>query len=168
MKKNTPSSLQDVRLGLADTGGRIAQDLGFGRVGGQILMYLYLWDGDCALDQLCYELGHSKAAVSVAARQLESLGLVRRVWKQGDRRRYYRSADNIGVALRQGLIDLVRRKLDLVGAELDRAEDVLATAAEADPHDTLFLKARVKRANVLRSRAGKALDSPLVSLLTRK
>ena len=156
-----------MRLRLAEVGGGLSQELGFGRVGGQILMYLYLWDGDCALDQLCADLHLSKAAVSIAVRQLETLGLVRRTWKPGDRKSYYRSADNIGTALRRGLLGLVQRKMELVGRELESAASVLNASGRAADADVDFLKARVKRASVLRGRAQKVLGSPLLGLLTR-
>lgn len=156
-----------MRLRLAEVGGGLSQELGFGRVGGQILMYLYLWDGDCALDQLCADLHLSKAAVSIAVRQLEALGLVRRTWKAGDRKSYYRSADNIGTALRRGLLSLVQRKMELVGRELESAAEVLNASGRASDADVDFLKARVKRASVLRNRAQKVLGSPLLGLLTR-
>ena len=57
----------EIRARLVETGGRTSQDLGL-----------------------------SKASVSVAVRQLENLGLLRRTWKKGDRKNYYRTADEIG------------------------------------------------------------------------
>jgi DNA-binding transcriptional regulator GbsR (MarR family) len=167
MKTTSVKTANEVRLRLTEVGGSLSRELGFGRVGGQILMYLYLWNGDCALDQLCESLRLSKAAVSIAVRQLETLGLVRRAWKSGDRKSYYRSADHIGTALRQGLLNLIRRKLDLVGRELNEAEEALKASGEAEAKEVDFLKARVKRAKVLRSRAEKVLGSPLLGLLTR-
>jgi len=156
-----------VRIRLAEVGGGLSQELGFGRLGGQILMFLYLWDGDCALDQLCADLHLSKAAVSIAVRQLETLGLVRRTWKPGDRKSYYRSADNIGTALRRGLLSLIQRRMELIGRELDEAGKVLNASGRGAEGDIEFLKARVKRASVLRNRAEKVLGSPLLGLLTR-
>ena len=118
-----------MRIRLAEVGGGLSQELGFGRLGGQILMFLYLWDGDCALDQLCADLHLSKAAVSIAARQLESLGLLRRSWKSGDRKTYYRTADDIATALHQGLLILIRNKMGLLATELKQAETDLKTRA---------------------------------------
>ena len=167
MKTLFSKPADEVRLRLAMVGGGLSQELGFGRVGGQILMYLYLWDGNCALDQLCADLRLSKAAVSIAVRQLETLGLVRRTWKSGDRKSYYRSADHIGTALRRGLLALIQRKLELVGREFDEAEEALKASGGVVDKEIDFLKARVKRANVLRNRVKKVLGSPLLGLLTR-
>ena len=167
MKNVVKRTAGEVRIRLSEVGAGLSQELGFGRVGGQLLMYLYLWDGDCALDQLCSDLRLSKAAVSIAVRQLETLGFVRRVWKPGDRRSYYRSADNIGTALRRGLFSLVQRKMQLVGRELDEAEKVLKACGGAVDKESDFLKTRIKRARILRNRVGKVLGSPLLGLLTR-
>ena len=105
--------------------------------------------------------------MSVAVRQLESLGLVRRVWKKGDRRSYYRSADNIGSALQQGLLALIRRKMETAASELDQVHEVLEAQVRPGNGDEeiQFLAARVKRAKVLRDRAARVLGSPLLRLL---
>ena len=155
---------RDVRQRLAAAGGRTSHDLGLGRIVGQMVVYLYLWDGDCSLDQIAAELGLSKAAVSVSARQLEHLGLIRRTWREGDRRKYYRTVDNIGVALRQGLLSILRNKIEAMAGELDVAHAALAAGARADT-EIQFLAGRVKRAKVLRDRADKVFGHPLLSLL---
>ena len=155
---------RDIRQRLAAAGGRTSHDLGLGRIVGQMLSYLYLWDGDCSLDQIAEEMGLSKAAVSVAARQLEHLGLIRRTWREGDRRKYYRTVDNIGVALQQGLLSILRNKIEAMAGELDTAHAALATGARADT-ELQFLAGRVKRAKVLRDQAHKVLGHPLLQLL---
>jgi DNA-binding transcriptional regulator GbsR (MarR family) len=161
------NSINEVRAGLIETGGRMSQEFGLGRIVGQVLISLYLTDGEASLDQLEEELGLSKAAVSTAARQLESLGFVVRVWKQGDRKSYYRTVDNIGSALRQGLLAMVRRKVESAGVELDTALEVLEKngGAHAPSKETRFLYSRVQRAKSLRDRTSQILDNPLFKLL---
>lgn len=140
-----------------------------GRIVGQILAHLYLWDGDCSLDQIGEDLGLSKAAVSVAARQLENMGLVRRVWKKGDRRTYYRTADNLADAMRQGLLIFLGQKIQAVASELDSAVESLGREIEYAPDDKTvqFVFGRVKRAKTLRDKAMQLLDSPIVRLLAK-
>ena len=159
----------EVRMRLVEVGGGIAQDLGLGRIVGQILVYLYLSESERSMDQIGEDLGLSKAAVSVAARQLETLGLVRRVWKRGDRRSYYRTADNIATALQQGLVAFLSQKTQAVAEELDRANDelsVLAGVPEAGS-EAEFLYGRVKRAKLLRDRAAKLLESRLLDFFMK-
>ena len=162
---STPQTVARVTRQLTETGGRTAQDLGLGRIVGQILVHLYLSPAECSLDDLARELGLSKAAVSIASRQLESLGLLRRSWKQGDRKTYYRTADDIATALHQGLLMLVRNKMALLATELKQAEDELGKT-ETDARAT-FVLGRVRRAQKLRNTAMAVLESPIVKLLTR-
>ena len=162
---NTNNSTEKVRQQLIEAGGRTTQDLGFGRIVGQILVHLYLSPSECSLDDIAKDLSLSKAAISIAARQLESLGLLRRSWKAGDRKTYYRTADDIATALHQGLLNMIRKKMNLLGTELQQAELNLkenGSGAESD-----FVLGRVKRAKKLRETAMSVLDNPLVKLLTR-
>lgn len=165
MIKPSTAAVADARRRLIDIGGSVAQDFGLGRIVGQILAYLYLNDGACSLDEIGEELGLSKAAVSIAARQLEVLGLVSRVRKPGDRRIYCRTADNIAVALRKGLLALVRQKLGTVGSALDTAAGLLP--AGADDKGVAFLQARIARARALTRRVDRVLNSPLVKMLAK-
>ncbi len=165
----TADAARDVRMRLVEVGGRTSQDLGLGRIVGQILVYLYLQEAECSLDQIGEDLGLSKAAVSVAVRQLESLGLVKRAWKRGDRKSYYRTADNIGTALQHGLLTVLTQKIQSVAAELDSAHDMLEKEAGGQESDaeTQFLYSRVKRAKLLRDRVAKLLGSPLVKFFAQ-
>jgi DNA-binding transcriptional regulator GbsR (MarR family) len=170
--KTTPvqdAIAKEVRTRLIETGGRMAQDVGFGRVCGQILLYLYLQDGERSIEDIAGELGVSLAAVSVATRQLETLGVLRRAWKKGDRRRYYRTAENIGAALKQGLLTEVRRKTQVMAAELDSACSLIEGRMSSGPDpspDLKFLHQRVKRARQLQQWTSKILESPFLGLFT--
>ena len=158
-------STAQVRKRLTEVGGRTAQDLGLGRIVGQLLVHLYLTPSEQSLEDIAKELELSKAAVSIAARQLESLGLLRRSWKSGDRKTYYRTADDIASALHQGLLMMVRNKMSLLATELQQAESALNTGGPGSEAE--FILGRVKRARKLRDTAMSVLENPLVKLLTR-
>lgn len=85
MKSSIPNETESatVKARLVASGGRLAQEFGFNRVAGEALACLYLTAGEASLDELETELGLSKAAVSLAAAQLERLGLIHRVRKPG-------------------------------------------------------------------------------------
>ena len=154
---------------MIEVGGRTTQDLGLGRIVGQVLVYLYLRNGDCSLDQIGEDLGLSKASVSVAVRQLESLGLLRRAWKKGDRKSYYRTADDIASALQNGLLTFVRQKMQAVGTELHYVNEMFekeGISSNTNP-DTQFLYNRVKRAKLLHDQMGQALESPLMKVFLK-
>ena len=162
---STTATIGDVRKRLTEVGGRTAQDLGLSRIVGQILVHLYLSRGECSLDDIAGDLGLSKAAVSIAARQLENLGLLRRFWHKNDRKTYYRTADDIATALHQGLLILVRNKMGLLATELKHAEVELKSSGNSA--EVEFILGRVKRAKKLRDTAMFVLENPVVKLLTR-
>lgn len=168
MTKQQNKATQEVRTRLIQVVERITLDLGMGRIIGQVLGDIYLTEQECSLDDIGARLGLSKAAVSIAARQLESLGLLQRVWKKGDRKNYYRIVDHFGKALQQGVLALARGKIRTVGAELDRAEEFLQHAGNgATNGDVKFLQGRLKRAKNLRRRVNQILENPMLKLLGR-
>ena len=162
--------MDESRKRLIETGGRMSQDLGMGRIVGQILIYLYLSPAEASLDEIEEQLELSKASVSIAARQLENFGLLRRVWKRGDRKSYYQTTDNIVLALRKGLVSFVQQKVKVFGAELDQAlssldetqEGTKLTSGEVD-----FLRRRIVRAKQLQGRLESVIDNPVVRFLSR-
>lgn len=168
MSKNVNNTVDEVRVRLIEVAGRTTQDLGLGRILGQVLCHVYLSENECSLDDIGLDLGLSKAAVSIASRQLEALGVLQRAWKKGDRKNYYRTANNFGSALQHGLLDMVRGKIRTIGAELDNAEDMLAGVTENTVgSDTRILRKRIQRAKKLRKRAMQILDNPILKMLGR-
>ncbi len=167
MKTELDNPATEARRKLEELGGRTAQDLGLGRIVGQLLVYLYFQPKECPLDQIEEDLGLSKAAVSVAARQLDTLGLVKRVWVAGDKRSYYKSADNIATALGNGLLSMLRRRLEYIDNEFRQiSEDLEGGLKEgAKNADLRFISDRVQRAQVLQSRLLKLLNSPIMKLM---
>ena len=154
-----------VKSRLVAAGGRLAQEFGFNRVAGEVLGSLYLTAGEASLDELEGELGLSKAAVSLAAAQLERLGLIHRVRKPGDRKRYYRSADDIGTALRHGILKFARARMAALETELSQADESMAEMKKEA--GAKFLMARIARLRQLNRRAGRLLDHPLVKLFSK-
>lgn len=162
-------TLTEVRMRLIETGGRTSQELGTGRIVGQVMVYLYLQKDAQSLDRIEEALALSKASISIAVRQLEQLGLVRRVWIKGDRKKYYRSADNIGSGLQQGLLSFLRQKVLLFGAELDGAVKMLEhlLLEEKSSEEIVFLRQRMNRARKLQQLLLKILGNPLVNFLAK-
>ena len=168
MQNSNSRNAEEVKSHLIDVAGRTTQDLGLGRIVGQVLSLVYLTEHERSLDEIGAELGLSKAAVSIAARQLEDLGLLERIWKKGDRKNYYRTVKYFGAALQHGLLDLVRGKIRTIGAELEHAEELMPGAHGGKKDTKLkFLKDRLRRARKLHNRARQILESPILKLLGR-
>lgn len=168
VQMDTKKTIAETRLRLVETGGRTSHDLGAGRIVGMVLVYLYLQEDECSLDQIGEELGLSKASVSIAARQLEQLGLVRRIWLRGNRKKFYRSADNIAQAIQRGILGIVQTKVKSFGEELELSRQVLADAPSQESAELQFLSRRVGRAVKLQKRLSRFLNNPLVKILSRE
>ena len=84
------------------------------RISGRILGLLLLTPGDCSLDDLAEELQVSKASVSTNARLLESWGAVERTSRPGDRRDYYRIADDVEARMLERRLERMRAVRDLI------------------------------------------------------
>jgi len=166
MTKQQNKLTLEVRTRLIEVAGRTTQDLGMGRIIGQVLGDIYMTEGESSLDDIGQNLGLSKAAVSIAARQLESLGLLQRIWKKSDRKNYYRVVDHLGVALRRGALEMVRGKIRAAGAELDHAEELLRRAGNGNNNTEIkFLQTRLNRAKKLRRRATRIFNNPIMKML---
>lgn len=167
--KTHSTTAEKARQRLVEVAGTTSQDLGLGRIVGQILAYLYLTEGECSLDEIGENLGLSKAAISIAIRQLESMGLVRRSWKKGDRKNYYRSADNIGSALQNGLLSFAKQKMKAVATELEHINELLqkVPAEESADSRVQFLTGRVKRAKQLGDTALSMLENPILNFFVK-
>ena len=68
---------------------------GFPHIGGRIFGLLLVSDGDLCLDEIAARLAVSKGSISSDARRLEQRGLLECVRKPGDRRDYYRVAEDL-------------------------------------------------------------------------
>jgi DNA-binding transcriptional regulator GbsR (MarR family) len=74
--------------------GMVAEQDGFPRIAGRMMGFLLLNEGPFTLDELAEELRISKTSASTNARLLEQHGVIERVIKAGDRRDFYRLAEN--------------------------------------------------------------------------
>jgi DNA-binding transcriptional regulator GbsR (MarR family) len=167
MKTSPPDATQQAKDRMVDMAGRLTQDMGLGRVFGQITMFLYLSEREQPLDSICDGLGLSKAAVSTMARQLETWGLIQRSWVKGDRRAYYQSAENIAKAIRQGVSVFLGQKVSAVSDELSSVEQLLSVTSEDDTEDTKgdFVLKRVQRTRSLVAKAERMMGNPLIKVL---
>ncbi|NOY74955.1 MAG: hypothetical protein GXP32_04085 [Kiritimatiellaeota bacterium] len=163
MKENFDKSVNEARGCLIKAAGWSTQDFGMGRIVGEVFAYVFLSRDPASLDEVAEGLELSKAAVSIATRQLDKLSLLRRVKTPGDRRTYYTTSDHFAASLQKGILELIRSKLKSAGDVLDQAESHLA-AAESTP-DTLFVVDQIKRARKIRGKVDLLLNNPLMKLI---
>ena len=99
-EKTKPKSLPRVRLELVDIFGRMAQSLSFPRSVGEIYGLLYLAPAPMSAPEICEALSISKGSVSTGTRQLLTLGFIRKVWLQEERKDYFEAVLELGEMVR--------------------------------------------------------------------
>lgn len=150
---------------MVEAGGRTSQSFGLSRLFGQIYTYLYLSPEPQSLDELAEGLGVSKASVSIASRQLESWGAVRKVWKRGDRRDYYEAETDFRRLIGGGLLTALNKKLDSAKNQIQRSIQLIEASGGTVDKQAEFLKSRLEEAEERRARIEKLLNNPLVKRL---
>lgn len=85
----TDDKLARSRDALIQSLGRQSAFWGLGKTAGEMFAVLYLSAEPVSLEELAQRLKVTKGNVSVAIRQLEQFGMVRRSWQKGDRRVFF-------------------------------------------------------------------------------
>jgi predicted transcriptional regulator len=80
--------------------GTMFAGMGVSPTPGRVFGYLLLLSSPVSLDQMAVDLGGSKSSISVAARQLEQIGMARRIPQRGSRRVLYEAVDSF-----EGLVE---------------------------------------------------------------
>lgn len=149
---------------LIEAAGRVSQDLGLGRIIGQVMASVYLREAPSSLDDIVKELNLSKAAVSIATRQLDKIGLIKEVWIKGDRKTYFKTSDHLAATLQKGIMELLRNKLRTTDEILKEAE-VCLLDSEATI-EKKFLEQQIGRARKIHKRADGIINNPLIKLIS--
>ena len=83
--------------------GVIAQADGLPRIAGRLIALMVIEQGPFSFSDLAIKLSVSRASISTNTRLLESMGIINRVGKPGDRQDYFKLADDPYIKLLQGL-----------------------------------------------------------------
>jgi DNA-binding transcriptional regulator GbsR (MarR family) len=158
------SSLKRARTHLIDSSGKIAQDIGMGRIIGQVMACIYLNPSSTSLDDIASELHLSKAAVSIATRQLDKLGVITQVWVKGDRRTYYQTSNHLAATLQKGFMEMLRKKLLMTDDILKEAEKLVGGASSGD--DRKFISEQIGRARKIHDKVDSIINNPLLKLIS--
>jgi DNA-binding transcriptional regulator GbsR (MarR family) len=164
MNKTAHTGTEKAKTHLIDAAGRVSQDLGLGRIIGQVMASVYFREAPSSLDDVVNELNLSKAAVSIATRQLDKIGLIKEVWIKGDRKTYFKTSDHLAATLQKGIMELLRNKLQLTDEILKEAEMCLHDAAVTLEKN--FLEQQIGRARKIHKRADSLINNPLVKLIS--
>lgn len=83
------TDVDNVRDSLIEAMGKQSSFWGLGKTTGEIYAVLYLSSDPVTLEEIAVHLRFTKGNVSLAVRNLERLGMVRRIWRKGDRKVYF-------------------------------------------------------------------------------
>ena len=111
---------------------------GLPRIAGRIFGLLLVTPGSCSLDDLAHTLAVSKGSVSTDARRLEQLGFLERTSRPGDRRDYYRVADDLVLRSLEIRLERIRKVRGLL-AEAPRSATGSEVSARLDDFERLHL-----------------------------
>jgi DNA-binding transcriptional regulator GbsR (MarR family) len=163
MSNKDKNAINDAKQCLIKAAGWTTQDMGLGRILGEVMAVVYLTKEASSLDAISTNLGLSKAAVSIATRQLDKLGLLERSRNPGDRKTYYQTTNHFSASLQHGILEMLRAKLQTTKDVFDQAENYLGDAEISD--EKKFLKNQIGRARKIRNRTDKLLNNPLMRFL---
>lgn len=157
-------ALEQAKYELIEAGGRTAQSFGLSALLGRMFMLLYVKRDPVCLEELADELGVSKASASIAGRQLQSWGAVKRVWQKGDRRDFYAAATSLKELINNGLMDIVTKKLDSAEVQIRRCRELLNEAGEGN-EDVELMRERLEEADRYRSKVAALTRNKLLRKL---
>ena len=146
--------LPRVRLELVDVFGRMAQALSFPRSVGEIYGLLYLAQEPMSAPEISKELSISNGSVSTGTRQLLTLGFIRKVWLQEERKDYFEAVLELGNMVRTAYDQIFKVRAQNAERRLEDVTDTLADEkAELSPEEYALIKERLARLTKLQKRA---------------
>ena len=101
------------------TFANIASSLGYSEVHGRIIACLLIHKGPSSLSEVAKETGYSTSMVSLSVDFLETVGMVKRVKKPGDRKLYLESNGSLLDGLRRAIIVRVEKNISTSLQEFD-------------------------------------------------
>lgn len=94
--------------------GLSAQADGLPRIAGRMLGFFVIEGGTRSFSELAERLQVSRGSISTNARMLESLGVLQRTCRPGDRQDYFRLADDPYTRMLEGYVSRMQRVEQLV------------------------------------------------------
>ena len=153
-EKTKARPLPRVRLELVDIFGRMAQSLSFPRSVGEIYGLLYLATAPMSAPEICEALSISKGSVSTGTRQLLTLGFIRKVWLQEERKDYFEAVLELGEMVRTAYDQIFKMRAQNADRRLTDVSETLADEkGELNPEEYALIKERLARLTKLQKRA---------------
>jgi DNA-binding transcriptional regulator GbsR (MarR family) len=149
--------LREAELLAADAIGDVIEHWGFRKALGRIWTVLFLQAEPLPAAEVSERLAMSAGAVSGALTELQRWGVVRRVWRPGERREFFEAETDFWKMISRVVSERERFLAASVEERLDQALD-LAEAAPQSDEQAHFLE-RIKRLSQFAAVAKGVMDS---------
>jgi DNA-binding transcriptional regulator GbsR (MarR family) len=149
--------LLEAELVSADAIGDVIEHWGFRKALGRVWSVLYLNTEPLAAADLADRLSMSAGAVSTTLTELQRWGVVRRVWRPGERKEFFEAETDFWKMISKVVSERERFLARSVKDRLDRAAEI-ANAAPRSARSKHVIE-RVKRLSSFASVADAVLDS---------
>jgi len=165
-RKTDSKPLPRVRLELLDVCGRLAQALNFPRSVGEIYGLLYLSPNPMSAQEIGDAISLSKGSISTGTRQLLSLGCIRKVWLQEERKDHFVAVLELGDLVRSAYGSIFKVRADNAERRLKELIETLAEEKnDLSKEDHAIIKDRLQRLVKLQKRAHQFL--PIIERLIK-
>ena len=146
--------------------GHLASTVGLTRVMGHLYAMLFLSNEVLCLDDIAERLRISKGTASVNIRELEKLGVVKKVWVKGSRKDFYGAELDLNKLIGNAIVGAVKRRMDMILETAVGTENLVRKAkgmnGEEEQTKELFLK-RLQKVKEIHGFMQEMLDSLLGS-----
>lgn len=150
-------SLREAELLAADAIGDVIEHWGFRKALGRVWTVLYLDTEPLPAAELAERLAMSAGAVSMALTELQRWGVVRRVWKPGERKEYFEAETDFWKMISKVVSERERFLADSVRTRLEQAREQAERGPRSPRKDHLL--ERVGRLSAFANVAQSVLDS---------
>ena len=138
-------NLAKARDNFVEGAGYLASTMGLSRVIGQLYAMLFLSNEPICLDDMAERLKISKGNASVNIRELEKLGVVRKVWVKGSRKDFYEAELDLEKLIKNGIVAAAKRRMDMIRETIDTTENLVKKAKEMDGEEKKARELYLKR-----------------------
>ena len=125
--------------------GHLASTMGLSRVIGQLYAMLFLSNEPLCLDDMAERLKISKGNASVNIRELEKLGVVRKVWIKGSRKDFYEAELDLEKLIKNGIVAAVKRRMDMILETVIRTENLVKKVKGMNEEEKRMAELYLKR-----------------------
>ena len=138
-------NLAKARDNFIEGAGHLASTIGLSRVIGQLYAILFLSNEPLCLDDMAERLKISKGNASVNIRELEKLGVVRKVWVKGSRRDFYEAELDLEKLIKNGIVAAAKRRMDMILETVDTTENLVKKARGMNEEEKRMAELYLKR-----------------------